>query len=132
MEYLYCAVDCDGDSVDFLFTAKQDLAAARWFLERTIKRITRPMLVIKPLWSARVIIAGIKIMHIIRKEQLGWPAAVNLQADAQQVMVFGMRAAQGVPGVTEHDAGRADKSASQLLHGLRFTMFGIFKRGAMA
>ena len=35
-KYLYRAVDCDGDAVYFLLTAKHDLAAARRFLERTI------------------------------------------------------------------------------------------------
>jgi len=35
-KYLYCAVDRDGDTVDFLLTAKRDKAAARRFLERAI------------------------------------------------------------------------------------------------
>ena len=35
-KYLYRAVDRDGDTVDFLLTAKRDLAAARRFLERAI------------------------------------------------------------------------------------------------
>ena len=34
--YLYRAVDKAGDTVDFLLTAKQDLAAARRYLERAI------------------------------------------------------------------------------------------------
>ena len=121
-KYLYRAVDRDGDTVDFLLTAKRDRAAARRFLERAInlhdvpekitidksgantaaiesvkahacvdivmrqnkylnniveqdhraiKRITRPMLGLKSFWSARNIIAGIEIMHMIRKGQLG-------------------------------------------------------------
>ena len=37
-KYLYRAVDRDGDTVDFLLTAKRDLAAARRFLERAINR----------------------------------------------------------------------------------------------
>lgn len=36
-KYLYRAVDRTGDTVDFLLTAKRDLAAARHFLERAIK-----------------------------------------------------------------------------------------------
>jgi transposase-like protein len=35
-KYLYRAVDKSGDSVDFLLTAKRDLAAARRYLERAI------------------------------------------------------------------------------------------------
>ena len=35
-KYLYRAVDRDGETVDFLLTAKRDLAAARRFLERAI------------------------------------------------------------------------------------------------
>ena len=35
-KYLYRAVDRDGGTVDFLLTAKRDLAAARRFLERAI------------------------------------------------------------------------------------------------
>lgn len=35
-KYLYRAVDREGDTVDFLLTAKRDLAAARRFLERAI------------------------------------------------------------------------------------------------
>ena len=35
-KYLYRAVDKTGDTVDFLLTAKRDLAAARRYLERAI------------------------------------------------------------------------------------------------
>src|SRR5450830_485773 len=123
-KYLYRAVDRTGDTVDFLFTAKRDLPAARRFLERAInlhdvpekitidksgantaaiervkadayvdilmrqnkylnniveqdhraiKRITRPMLGFKSFWSARIIIAGIETMHMIRKGQMNCP-----------------------------------------------------------
>ena len=133
-KYLYRAVDRDGDTVDFLLTAKRDLAAARRFLERAInlrdvpekitidksgantaaiesvkadacvdivisqnkylnnialqdhraiKRITRPMLGFKSFWSARIIIAGIETMHMIRKGQLGCPEGQTMSA-AQQ------------------------------------------------
>jgi len=37
---------------------------------RAIKRITRPMLGFKEFWSAAITIAGIEIMHMIRKGQL--------------------------------------------------------------
>ena len=35
-KYLYRAVDKAGDTVDFMLTAKRDLAAARRYLERAI------------------------------------------------------------------------------------------------
>ncbi|MBC7621584.1 MAG: IS6 family transposase, partial [Candidatus Saccharibacteria bacterium] len=123
-KYLYRAVDREGDTVDFLLTAKRDRAAARRFLERAIdlhdlpekitidksgantaaiesvradacvdllmrqnkylnniveqdhraiKRITRPMLGFKSFWSARILIAGIETMHMIKKGQMNCP-----------------------------------------------------------
>jgi transposase-like protein len=41
-KYLYRAVDRDGDTVDFLFTAHRDRAAARRFLERAIGQHGEP------------------------------------------------------------------------------------------
>jgi transposase-like protein len=37
---------------------------------RAVKRRTRPMLGFKSLWTARCTIAGIEVMHAIRKGQL--------------------------------------------------------------
>ncbi len=37
---------------------------------RAVKRVTRPMMGFKSFWSARALIAGIEIMHMIRKGQL--------------------------------------------------------------
>ncbi|OYY32478.1 MULTISPECIES: IS6 family transposase [unclassified Polaromonas] len=133
-KYLYRAVDRAGDTVDFLLTAKRDLAAARRFLERAInlhdvpekitidksgantaaiesvkadgcvdilmrqnkylnniveqdpraiKRVTRPMLGFKSFWSARIVIAGIETMHMIRKGQLNCPAGSTESAAVQ-------------------------------------------------
>ncbi len=133
-KYLYRVVDRAGDTVDFLLTAKRDMAAARRFLEcainlhdlpekitidksganiaaiesvkadacvdilmrqntylnniveqdhRAIKRITRPMLGFKSFWSARILIAGIETMHMIRKGQMDCPAGQTMSA-AQQ------------------------------------------------
>ena len=133
-EYLYRAVDRDGDTVDFLLTAKRDLAAARRFLERpinlhdvpekitidisgantaaiegvradacvdilmrqnkylnniveqdhrAIKRITRPMMGFKSFWSARIIIAGIETMHMIKKGQMNCPNGQTMSAADQ-------------------------------------------------
>ena len=38
---------------------------------RAVKRITRPMLGFKTFRCARILIAGIEVMHLIRKGQLG-------------------------------------------------------------
>jgi hypothetical protein len=50
---------------------------------RAIKRITRPMLGFKSFWSARIIIAGIETMHMIRKEQLDCPVGQAMSAADQ-------------------------------------------------
>ena len=46
---------------------------------RAVKRITRPMLEFKTFLCARILIAGIEVMHMIRKGQLG---AVKDQASS--------------------------------------------------
>ena len=38
---------------------------------RAVKRITRPMLGFKTFRCARTLLAGIEVMHMIRKGQLG-------------------------------------------------------------
>jgi len=50
---------------------------------RAIKRITRPMLGFKSFWSARIIIAGIETMHMIRKGQLDCRADSTMSAANQ-------------------------------------------------
>lgn len=50
---------------------------------RAIKQLTRPMLGFKSFWSARIIIAGIETMHMIRKGQMDCPAGQPMSA-AQQ------------------------------------------------
>ena len=133
-KYLYRAVDRAGDTVDFLLTAKRDLAAARRFLERAInlhdvpekitidksganpaviesvkadacvdilmrqnkylnniveqdhraiKRVTRSMLGLKSFLTARIIIAGIETMHMLRKGQMDCPAGSTASAADQ-------------------------------------------------
>jgi transposase-like protein len=37
---------------------------------RAVKRITRPMLGFKSFWAARCTVAGIEVMHALRKGQL--------------------------------------------------------------
>jgi transposase-like protein len=50
---------------------------------RGVKRITNPMLGFKSFWSARIIIAGIEIMHMIRKGQLCRPEGEVMSAADQ-------------------------------------------------
>jgi putative transposase len=119
-KYLYRAVDKQGKTVDFLLTAKRDMAAAKRFFEkamgangdpnkvamdksgankaamdainagrampilvwqvkylnniveqdhRAIKRVTRPMLNFKSFRAASSVLAGIELIHMIRKGQ---------------------------------------------------------------
>ena len=119
-KYLYRAVDKQGKTVDFLLTAKRDMAAAKRFFDkamaangvpdksamdksctnkaaiddinagrallialrqvkylnniveqdhRAIKRVTRPMLGFKSFRSAANALAGVELMHMIRKGQ---------------------------------------------------------------
>lgn len=120
-KYLYCAVDKEGHTIDFLLTAQRDRHAAKRFLNqavkhqgrpekinidksganaagirdynketesairiqpskyknnrveqdhRFIKRRTRPMLGFKAFRSAKITLAGIEVMHMIRKGQM--------------------------------------------------------------
>lgn len=50
---------------------------------RTFKRITGPMYGFKSFWSARIIIAGIETMHMIKKGQMNCPEGSAMTA-AQQ------------------------------------------------
>jgi transposase-like protein len=50
---------------------------------RGVKRITHPMLGFKSFWSARIVIAGIETMHMIKKGQIDCPAGSTVSA-AQQ------------------------------------------------
>ena len=119
-KYLYRAVDKQGKTVDFLLTAKRDMAAAKRFFDKAMgangdpdkvamdksgankaaidainagrdvpilvrqvkylnniveqdhranKRVTRPMLNFKSFRSAGSVLAGIELMHMIRKGQ---------------------------------------------------------------
>jgi putative transposase len=119
-KYLYRAVDKHGKTVDFLLTAKRDMAAAKRFFDkameangnpdkvamdksgankatmdainadrdlpilvrqvkylnniveqdhRAIKRLTRPMLNFKSFRAADSVLAGIELIHMIRKGQ---------------------------------------------------------------
>ena len=50
---------------------------------RSVKRLTRPMLGFKSFWAARCTIAGIEVMHAIRKGQLEITGTVS-QTSAEQ------------------------------------------------
>ena len=133
-KYLYRAVDKQGETVDFLLTAKRDKAAALRFFDRAmkssgvpekitmdksgankaaideinagrqnpivvwqvkylnnileqdhraIKRITRQMLNFKSFRAARNVLAGIELMHMIRKRQF-MIAGINARSFADQ------------------------------------------------
>jgi len=97
-KYLYRAVDKTGATVDFLLTARRDRKAALRFpaiesynaehqadveirqvkylnniLEqdhRAVKRVARPTLGFKSFRSATATLAGVELMHMIRKGQL--------------------------------------------------------------
>jgi transposase-like protein len=70
-KYLYRPFDKKSKSVDFLLTGKRDKAAAK------------PMLNFKSFRSAKKVLAGIELMHMIRKGQM---AAENQMSFAEQFM----------------------------------------------
>ena len=50
---------------------------------RADKRVTQPMLGFNSFWSARILIGGIEIMHMIGKGQMDWPAGSIMSAADQ-------------------------------------------------
>ena len=50
---------------------------------RAVKRVTGPMFGFKSFWSARILIAGIETMHMIKKGQMGCPAGSTTSAANQ-------------------------------------------------
>ena len=140
-KYLYRAVDKQGKTVDFLLTAKRDMAAAKRFFDkamgangdpdkvamdksgankaaidaintdrdvlilvrqvkylnniveqdhRAIKRVTRPMLYFKSFWSAGSVLAGIELIHMIRKGQFAIDGADAMSFADQFYALAGM------------------------------------------
>jgi transposase-like protein len=57
---------------------------------RAVKRLTRPMLGFKSFWAARCTIAGMEVMHAIRKGQLASPGNTS-QTPAEQFMLWSRR-----------------------------------------
>ena len=45
---------------------------------RAVQRLTRPMLGVKSFWAARCTIAGIEVMHAIRKKQVLWSTTSHM------------------------------------------------------
>ncbi|PLY42132.1 IS6 family transposase [Janthinobacterium sp. ROICE36] len=140
-KYLYRAVDKQGKTVDFLLTAKRDMAAAKRFFDkamgangdpdkvvmdksgankaaidainagrdkpilvrqvkylnniveqdhRAIKRVTRPMLNFKSFRSAGSVLAGVELMHMIRKGQFVIDGADEISFADQFYALAGM------------------------------------------
>ena len=140
-KYLYRAVDKQGKTVDFLLTAKRDMAAAKRFIDkamgvngdpdkvamdksgankaaidalnagrdlpievrqvkylnniveqdrRAIKRVTRPVLNFKAFRSAGAVLAGIELMHMIRKGQFAIDGADAMSFGDQFYALAGM------------------------------------------
>ena len=89
--YLYRAIDSDNKTVDFLLTKRRDMQAARRFFKNAIskhacpikvtidktdrtrpsiyQKKVRPMLGFKSFRSAKIILSGIELMHMLRKKQ---------------------------------------------------------------
>ena len=98
-KYLYRAVDKSGANkaaIDEINTGRQNPIVVRQvkYLNnilqqdyRAIKRITRPMLNFKSFRAARNVLAGIELMHMIRKRQF-MIAGVNARSFADQFYVL--------------------------------------------
>jgi transposase-like protein len=140
-KYLYRAVDKQGKTVDFLLTAKRDIAAPKRFFDkamgangdpdkvamdksgankaaidainagrdvlilvrqvkylnniveqdhRAIKRVTRPMLNFKSFRAAGAVLAGIELIHMIRKGQFTIDGADSMSSADQFPTLAGM------------------------------------------
>jgi putative transposase len=140
-KYFYRSVDKQGKAVDFLLTAKRDIAAAKRFFDkamgangdpnkvamdnrgankaavgainagravpilvrqvkylnniveqdhRAIKRMTKPMLNFKSFRAAGSVLAGIELIHMIRKGQFVFDGAEAMSIAHQFSMLAGM------------------------------------------
>jgi putative transposase len=89
-KYLYRAVDKTGDTVDFLFRARRDRAAAQRYFEKAIDQNGAPETVTVDRSGAslafrctRIILSGIELMHMIRKGQMQVQEGTHPSAAAQ-------------------------------------------------
>ena len=140
-KYLYRAVDKQGKTIDFLLTAKRDMAAAKRFFDkamgangnpdkvamdksgaskaaidainagrdipilvrqvkylnnivkqdhRAIKRVTSPMLNFKSCRAAGSVLAGVELMHMIRKGQFAIDGAEAISVADQFYALAGV------------------------------------------
>jgi putative transposase len=75
--YLYRAVDKTGQTIDFLLNVVEQG-------HRAVKRVTRPMLGFKSSEAAQYTLAGIELMHMVKKGQLGGEKGVEGLTPADQ------------------------------------------------
>jgi transposase-like protein len=68
-KYLYRAIDSNGDTVEFWFSERCNVTAAKRFLRQALKRRIRPMPGFRSMTAARVILSGIELVHMMRKQQ---------------------------------------------------------------
>ena len=68
--YLYRAIGSKGDTVECWFSERRNRTTAKQFMRKALKRRIRPMLGFKSLNSARVILGGIEMVHMMRKRQV--------------------------------------------------------------
>lgn len=66
--------------VDILMRGTKDLNDIVEQDHRAVKRAAQPMLGFESFWSARILIEGIEIMHMIKKGQMDCPAGSTISA----------------------------------------------------